>query len=87
MSIVPVLDRSKITFDLPQPQTNPSREGMLSINMLKFDYKFGIKFDPDTHKGFGAPGLSPERCRIWIVQNLVFERLFFQYGDKKLDEN
>lgn len=86
MGIVVDLDRSNIVFKEPNALDQRTTIGQNTVDyqLYSFAIQFGIKFDPDPKIGLGGAPTDPELYRIGIVQNVLHERLFFQY--EKQDE-
>jgi hypothetical protein len=86
MGIVADLGRSSITFKDPKwldRATTISRiNNDLAYDMQAFTIEFGILFDPDPQKGVGASPKDAQSWRIGLVQNVLYERLYFEYDDK-----
>src|SRR6516164_5616864 len=83
MGIVVEFDRSKATFEGPAPGDigiTDNRRGF-GYDMYSFDIQFGIKFDPDSNIGLGGNPPSEQSWRIGIIQNVLQERLFFEYEE------
>jgi hypothetical protein len=83
MGIVANLDQSKATFASPAPGdigvTDDS--SAFGFDMYSFDIQFGIKFDPDPNIGLGGSPPSEQSWQIGIIQNVLQERLFFEYQE------
>ncbi|MGH6811174.1 MAG: hypothetical protein ACREDM_02130 [Methylocella sp.] len=52
--------------------------------MHAFTINFGFSFDPNPKNGVGGSPVSEELWRIGIVQNVVYENLYFEYDGGRL---
>ncbi|MBZ5685126.1 MAG: hypothetical protein LAP86_08825 [Acidobacteriia bacterium] len=81
MGIVVDLANSDAHFEAPTILTSSD----LGFNQFVYDMpswavSFAIKFDPDPNKGIGGAPQDSELWEIGIVQNLLFERILFEYS-------
>lgn len=55
----------------------------MSYEMHSFTITFGISFNPDPKKGYGGNPREPDLFRIGIIQNVLYERLYFEYDNHR----
>ena len=86
MGIVVDINRSEVKFKDPLLLYDPMNviTNQILFDPHSFTIKFGISFDPDPTKGFGGAPPEAELWRIGLVQNVLFERLNFEYENKQI---
>ncbi len=85
MGIVVDLQRSEINFKDPVIMPDPMDviHNQLVLEMHSFEAKFGIAFDPDPKVGVGGAPPDEGTWRIGIIQNVVYEKLHYEYDSRK----
>jgi len=85
MGIIVDLQNSEINFKDPVVLPDPMDvvHNQLALEMHSFETKFRIAYDPDPKIGFGGAPADDELWRIGIIQNVVYEKLHYQYVDQK----
>ncbi len=83
MGITVDLSGSNILFNDPllldQSTTLNTISGNMGYDLFSFEPTFEIKFDSDPRVGIGGAPAQPERWKIGIVQNILYESLLFEY--------
>ncbi|MGH7783986.1 MAG: hypothetical protein ACREO5_09145, partial [Candidatus Binatia bacterium] len=88
MGIIVDLPRSGIDFKDPVILPDPMNvvHNQLVLEMHSFETAFGIVFDPNPKKGVGEAPADDELWRIGIIQNVIYEKLHYEYvGQKPFD--
>jgi hypothetical protein len=82
MGIVVDLAKSDAKFDDPLAIVDADlvMGQPLNYDMQSWVASFGIRFDPDPNQGTGGAPQDSELWDIGIVQNLLYERLLFEYA-------
>jgi hypothetical protein len=82
MGIVVDLAKSDAKFDDPLviASADLTFGNPLNYDMASWVASFGIGFDPDPNQGLGGAPQDSELWDIGIVQNLLYERLLFEYS-------
>jgi len=89
MGLVVDMTRSGIDFSDPLLLTDYNMDGIHNVfdyELFSFGIKFGIAFDPDPKKGIGGSPNDAELWRVGIVQNILYERLTFEYENTPVFE-
>src|SRR5262245_18056469 len=58
----------------------------VAFDMHNFTIEFGVSFDPDPKAGIGGAPSAPQAWRIGIVQNLLFEHLYYKFENGQVFE-
>jgi hypothetical protein len=82
MGITVDLTKSFARFEAPLILTrNDFGFNNFGYNMPSWEISFAINFNPDPNKGIGGAPQDAELWEIGIVQNLLFERMLYEYTD------
>jgi hypothetical protein len=86
MGILADLSRSKIKFDDPGTpyEALNAIARQVAFDMHNFAITFAIGFDPDPKQGIGGAPAEAELWRVGIIQNVLFEHLYYEYEGGKI---
>jgi hypothetical protein len=88
MGIVADIAQSSAKFSDPGLQNNALNaiNRQVAFDMHNFTIEFGVAFDADPKVGIGGAPSSPQAWRIGIVQNLLFEHLYYKFENGQVFE-
>jgi hypothetical protein len=82
MGIEVDLSRSRVQFD-QSLMPNDGQKG-IGYTMQSFSIRFGLSFHQNANIGIGGAPSEAELWSIGIVQNVVFRRYLFEYGQGQI---